>query len=192
MFGLKSVYFYLIACQITLIKFYKKLYFSSKNYNKSLISKTPQQVYFNPNPFLLSIITPYKDHSFKISEIDPNIFWLENKNKDTEQMHNFFWLNLIDRKTDNKKLKKIIYIWMPKNSEYKKTVWEASTISARVISWILNIDIILNNSTFEFKRNFLDCIVRQINQLKNNIIFEKDLLKKNSNFDCYHNNRISF
>ena len=81
MFGLKSVYLYLIACQITLIKFLKKLYFSSKNYNKSLESKTPQQVYYNPNPFLLSIITSNSDKSFKISEIDPNIFWIEDKKK---------------------------------------------------------------------------------------------------------------
>ena len=65
MFGLKSVYFYLIACQITLIKFFKRLYFSSKNYNKSLKSKTPQQIYYNPNPFLLSIITSYSNQSFK-------------------------------------------------------------------------------------------------------------------------------
>ena len=90
MFGLRSVYFYLIACQITFIKFFKKLYFSSKNYNKSLESKTPQQVYYNPNPFLLSIITSYKSQSFKINDIDPNIFWLEDKKKDTNQMHNFF------------------------------------------------------------------------------------------------------
>ena len=81
MFGLKSVYFYFIACQITLIKFFKKIYFSSKNYNKSLETKTPQQVYYNPNPFLLSIITSYNNQSFKISDIDPNIFWLENKKK---------------------------------------------------------------------------------------------------------------
>ena len=47
------------------------------------------------------------NQSFKISDIDPNIFWLENKKKDTDQMHNFFWLNLIDRKTDHKKLKKL-------------------------------------------------------------------------------------
>ena len=109
MFGLKSVYYYFIAYQITIIKFFKKLYFSSKNYNKSLETKTPQQVYFNPNPFLLSIITSFKNQSFKISDIDPNIFWLENK-KNLDQMHNFFWLNLIDRKTDDKKLKKIIFI----------------------------------------------------------------------------------
>ena len=70
MFGLKSVYFYLIAYQITLIKFLKKLYFLSKNYNKSLNTKTPQQVYYNPNPFLLSIITSYHDQSFKINDVD--------------------------------------------------------------------------------------------------------------------------
>jgi len=178
MFGLKSVYFYLIAYQITLIKFFKKLYFSSKNYNKSLESKTPQQVYYNPNPFLLSIITPYNNESFKISDVDPNIIWLENEKRDIEQIHNFFWLNLIDRKTDHTKLKKIIYIWILKNSKYKQKIWETSTLSARVISWILNIDIILNNSTFDFKKNFLNCIISQTNHLKKNIKFEKDLSKK--------------
>ena len=86
MFGLKSVYFYLIACQITLIKFFKKIYFSSKNYNKSLQTFTPQQVYYNPNPFLLSIITTYKKESFKISEIDPNIFWLENEKDGSKEL----------------------------------------------------------------------------------------------------------
>ena len=178
MFGLKSVYFYLIAYQITLIKFFKKLYFSSKNYNKSLESKTPQQVYYNPNPFLLSIITSYNNQSFKISDVDPNIFWLENKKKDAEQMHNFFWLNLIDRKTDHKKLKKIIFVWMLKNSKYRQRIWETSTLSARIISWILNIDIILNNSTFDFRKNFLDCVINQTNHLKKNIRFEKNLSKK--------------
>ena len=178
MFGLKSVYFYLIAYQITLIKFFKKLYFSSKNYNKSLDSKIPQQVYYNPNPFLLSIITSYNNQSFKISDIDPNVFWLEDKKKNTELMHNFFWLNLIDRKTDHKKLKKIIYVWMLKNSKYRKKIWETSTLSARVTSWILNIDIILNNSTFDFRKNFLDCIINQTNHLKKNIRFEKNLTKK--------------
>ena len=177
MFGLKSVYLYLIACQITLIKFFKKIYFSSRNYNKSLETKTPQQVYYNPNPFLLSIITSYNDQSFKVSEIDPNVFWLEEK-KDVQSMHSFFWLNLINRKTDHKNLKKIIYIWMLKNSNYSKEIWETSTLSARIISWILNIDIILSNSTFDFRKNFLNCIVSQTNHLKNNIKYEKDFSKK--------------
>ena len=178
MFGLKSVYFYLIACQITLVKFFRKIYFSSKNYNKSLESKIPKQVYYNPNPFLLSIITSYSGPHFKISEINPKNFWLVDKKKHTEQMHNFFWLSLIDRKTDHTKVKKIIYIWMIKNSKYKKKIWEISTLSGRVISWILNLDIIQNNSTFDFKKNFLNCIITQTNHLKKNIKFEKDVIRK--------------
>ena len=178
MFGLKSAYFYLIALHITFIKFLKKIYFSSNLYNKSLYSQTPQQAYYNPNSFLLSIITSYKKNSFKISEIDPNVFWLEDKKKYPKQLHNFLWLNLIDRKSDGKNIKKIIYIWMLKNSKYKKKVWETSTLSSRITSWILNIDIILDNATFDFKRNFLNSITSQSNHLKKNIKFEKDYLKK--------------
>jgi len=178
MFGIKSVYFYLIAHQINFIKFLKKIYFSSDLYNKSLESNTPQQAHYNPNPFLLSIITPYKKISFKINEIDPNLFWKEDKKKDTEQLNNFFWLNLIDRKTDGKNIKKIIYIWMLKNSKYKKNIWKTSTLSARITSWILNIDIILENVTFDFKRSFLNNIITQTNHLKKNIKFEKDYLIK--------------
>ena len=178
MFGLKSVYFYLITYQSILVKFFKKIYFSSQNYNKSLESKTPQQVYYNPNPFLLSIITSYNNQSFKINDVDPNIFWIEDKKKDTDQLHNFFWLNLVDRKTDHKKLKKIIYVWMLRNSKYRQKVWETSTLSSRVISWILNIDIILNNSTFDFRKNLLNCIMSQTNHLKKNVKFEKNLNKK--------------
>jgi uncharacterized heparinase superfamily protein len=178
MFGIKSVYFYLIALQITFIKYLKKIYFSSNRYNRSLESATPLQVHYNPNPFLLSIITDYRKVSFKISEVDPNLFWVEDKKQDQAQLHSFFWLNLIDRKTDSKNIKKIIYIWMLRNSKYKRKIWETSTLSARVTSWILNIDIILNNATFDFKRNFLNSIISQSNHLKKNIKFEKNYLKK--------------
>jgi uncharacterized heparinase superfamily protein len=178
MLGLKGIYFYLIALQITFIKFIKKIYFSTKRYNKSLESIIPKQVHYNPNPFLLSIIISYGKELFKISEVDPNLFWIENKKKNSEQLHKFFWLNLIDRKTDGKNIKKIIYIWMLKYSKYKNNIWETSTISARIISWILNIDIILHNANFEFKRNLLNSIISQTNHLKKNIKFEKDYLKK--------------
>ena len=155
MLSLKSVYFYLIALQITFFKLLKKIYFSSNRYNKSLNTGTPKQALYNPNPFLLSIISTYKTKSFKISEIDPNLFWLENQKRDTDKLHNFFWLNLINRKTDSKNIKKIIFVWMLKNSKYKRKIWETSILSSRIISWILNIDIILDNTTFEFKQNFL-------------------------------------
>ena len=43
---------------------------------------------------------------------------------------------------------------------------------------MLNIDIIINNGTFEFKKNFFQNIILQCNHLKKNIKFEKDPSKK--------------
>ena len=167
MFNLKSIYFYFLAVQISLIKFIKKIYFSTNYYNSSLISKTPQQFYFHPNPFLLSTITNYTKYSFKISEIDPNLLWTKQKsNREQKELHDFLWLNLIDRKNDGKSLQKIIDIWMLKHSKYKRNIWESSILSRRIISWILNVDIILNNGSFYFKKNFLNSNIAQTNHLK--------------------------
>ena len=178
MFGLKSAYFYLVALLISFIKFLKKIYFSSGQYNKSLETKIPTQVYFSPNPYLLSIISPYKKKLFKINEVNPIDFWLENKNKNIFEQHNFLWLNLIDRKIEGKNIQKIIYLWMLKYSNFKIKIWETSTLSSRIISWILNIDIIINNGTFDFKKNLFKNIISQCNHLKKNLRFEKDPLKQ--------------
>jgi len=179
MFNLKSIYFYFLAFQISLIKFIKKIYFSTNYYNKSLISKIPEQFYFHPNPFLLSTITNYTKYSFKISEIDPNLFWTQQKdNSHQRELHDFLWLNLIDRKNDGKSLQKIIDIWMLKHSKYKRNIWESSILSKRIISWILNVDIILNNGSFYFKKKFLNSIIAQTNHLKKNIKFEKNYSKR--------------
>ena len=67
---------------------------------------------------------------------------------------------------------------MLKYSNYKKKVWDTSTLSLRVISWLLNVDIIINNGTFDFKKNFFQSIISQCNHLKKNISFEKDYQKK--------------
>jgi len=179
MFNIKSIYYYFLALRISLLKFIKKVYFSTNYYNKSLISKTPQQFYFHPNPFLLSSITNYKKNSFKISDIDPNIFWIKQKNiKGEKDINSFLWLNLMDRKSDGKSLQKIISIWMIKYSKYKTIIWDSSVISKRIISWILNVDIILKDGLFEFKKNFLNSLISQSNHLKKNIKFEKDHAKR--------------
>ena len=178
MFGLKGAYFYLVAAQVTCIKFFKKIYFTSNHYNKSLRSKIPLQVYYNPNPFLLSIISPYTKKSFQMSRINPNDFWLEGRNKNLKEQHNFLWLSLVDKKINTKNIQQIIYLWMLKFSNFKKSVWETSTLSTRLISWMLNVDIIINNGTFEFKKNFFENIILQCNHLKRNVTFEKDLSKR--------------
>ena len=49
MFGLRGAYFYLVAIQVTFIKFLKKIYFSSGLYNKSLISIIPIRNSYQPS-----------------------------------------------------------------------------------------------------------------------------------------------
>ena len=134
MFGLKSAYFYLVALQVTFIKFFKRLYFSSSHYNNSLNSKIPIQVFFSPNSYLLSLISPYRKRSFNLSEISLNDFWLDKKNKQNYQYHNYLWLSIINRKKDEKNIQKIIYLWIIKYSNFKRRIWDTSTLSSRVIS----------------------------------------------------------
>ena len=57
-------------------------------------------------------------------------------------------------------------------------VWETSIISKRIMSWILNADIILKNSNFAFKRNFIESIIIQTNHLRKNFKYEIDHQKK--------------
>ena len=86
-----------------------------------------------------------KKKTFSVNEISPNAFWIDTKSGSSKKHHNFLWLSLIDRKTDGKNIQKIIYLWMLKYSSFKKNIWESGTLCSRVISWILNIDIIINN-----------------------------------------------
>ena len=67
---------------------------------------------------------------------------------------------------------------MLKYSNFKRKIWETSTLSSRVISWMLNIDIIINNGTFDFKKTLFQNIICQCNHLKKNIKFEKDPIKR--------------
>ena len=179
MLNLRGFYFYFLAFKITVSKFFKRIYFTTNYYNKSLKSKIPKQFYFYPNPFLLSSFTNHKNFSFKIDGVDSENLWnKQSLNENEKNLHNFLWLNLIDRKNDGLIIQKIISMWIHKNGKYKKNIWDNTTLSKRIISWILNADIILNNADNIFKDNFLESIIIQINHLKKNIKFQNDYPKK--------------
>ena len=84
------------------------------------------------------------------------------------------WLSLIDRKEDASLIRKIITLWIKNNFSFNRNVWDNSTASLRIISWVLNSDIILNSTNYEFKRNFLQSIIMQSNHLKKSFYYEND------------------
>ena len=75
MISFKTAYYYILAVKINLIKFFKKVYFTTGLYKKSLISRVPNQFFFFPNPFLMSSISYYKKFAFQINNLDPKKFW---------------------------------------------------------------------------------------------------------------------
>ena len=179
MISFKTAYYYILAVKINLIKIFKKTYFKTGFYKKSLISKVPSQFFFFPNPFLMSFFSNYKKFAFQINNLNPDKFWDQNYSyKEKRELHNFLWLSSIDRKDDASTLRKIISLWNLNNLKYKSLIWETSVISKRIMSWILNADIILKNSNFDFKRNFIESIVIQTNHLRKNFKYEIDHQKK--------------
>ena len=99
MISLKTAYYYILAVKINFIKIFKKVYFTTGFYKKSLISKVPNQFFFLPNPFLMSSFSNYKKFAFQINNLDPNKFWDQNYSyKERRELHNFLWLSSIDRK----------------------------------------------------------------------------------------------
>ena len=179
MFNFRNVYLYFLALKLVSINFLKEIYFNSNFYLNSLKTKVPDNFYFYPNPFLLSSFVKNKNFAFKITRTDINIFWDVHKNpKEVENLNSFYWLNLINRKDDNLIIQKIILLWINKNKKYKKNIWKNSNTSKRIISWILNADIILNNTEKEFKNIFYESIIIQVNHLKKQIKDEKSQVIK--------------
>jgi uncharacterized heparinase superfamily protein len=179
MFSFKAVYFYFLAVKINLFRLLKKIYFKTSYYNKSLKTKLPEQLYFYPNSFLLSSFVDQKNFTFKLSEININTFWTERLNaREEKNLNSFFWLNLINRKNDNLLIQEIISIWIKNNNTYNRNNWQNSNISKRILAWILNANIILNNADSYFKQKFFNSIVIQVNHLKNNLSYENNPIKK--------------
>ena len=124
MLSFEASYFYLLAVGITLVNFFKKIYFTTSYYNQSLRTKLPEQLYFYPNPYLLSSFVNQKNFAIKLSRINIDKFWMWFKNsKEEENFNNFFWLNLINRKNNGAVIQKIISIWIDNNTRYNKNNW---------------------------------------------------------------------
>ena len=179
MIRFKSIYIYFLAIKKVLIRSLKELFFGSNYYNKLLDTDVPSSFLFNPNPYLLSPFLNHKDLLIKISNEDVRNFRISLfENKEKKSIHNFLWLNLIDRKNENEIIQKIIAEWIKKYCKYTKGIWDEDLTSLRVISWISNADLILNTNDKDFNKSFYENIIRQTNFVKKNINNLNDENKK--------------
>ena len=171
----KNVYIFFLYLKKIILKKFIEFFFSTKYYNKSLETKIPSRFFFYPNPYLLSPLVNHSEALYKISKDNADINWDHiDKNKEKNKIHNFLWLNLVDRKNNPETIQKIIFDWSIKYGNYKKEVWNNNSINLRTISWISNAEIILNNNDKSFEKLFLKCLLKQINFIKKNVNNSED------------------
>ena len=169
MVDLKSIYLYFFSLRKLTFRFLREFFFLTSLYNKTLNSQIPSRVFFQPNPYLLTPLLNYESFIFKVSKESIYNFWEKKiSQKEKNSIHNFLWLNLIDRKNEKEIIQIIIKDWIKKFNNYQKDTWHESIISKRVISWISNSNIILSNTNKNFEKKFLSCLIRQINFTKKN------------------------
>ena len=175
MFSLKNINVYFLAIKTHSKKFIKDIFFKSDLYNSKIIEKRENKFLFFPNPYLLSSLTNKNNFEFDVNSKTIEKIWLR---KNTEESHSFLWLSLIDRKNDGVVVRKIINQWILKYKDYDSEIWRPSLTSLRVISWIMNAELILNNKNVLFKNEFVQIIFKQINHLKKNYLYDDDSSKQ--------------
>ena len=175
MFSLKNINVYFLAIKTHSKKFIKDIFFKSDLYNSKIIEKRENKFLFFPNPYLLSSLTNKNNFEFDVSSETIKKIW---SRKDTEDSHSFLWLSLIDRKNDGVAVRKIINEWILRYKDYDSEIWKPSLTSLRVISWIMNAELILNNKNVLFKNEFVQIIFKQINHLKKNYLYDNDSSKQ--------------
>jgi uncharacterized heparinase superfamily protein len=112
----------------------------------------------------------HKSFLFKISKSDIGSFWSQDfKDKERKNVHNFLWLNLIDRKTDFKLVQQILKNWIDKYGNYKKDIWNENIVGKRIIAWISNGEMILSNKRKDFENIFFQSLIKQVNFIKKNL-----------------------
>ena len=81
----------------------------------------------------------------------------------------FWWLAKVDRKNSKIITKDIIKIWMDNFFDYDPNTWEMEITARRIIAWVSNTDITLEDSDKIYKKKFFLSLVKQSNFLLRNL-----------------------
>ena len=163
--NLISEFFNYISNQI------RKIYLSSKIYNKKISKIDDKLIEYKPSPNLLDCLIKYEKKKNNIENYYLNSVWANKKvnEKDYKKLHSFFWLFTIDLKSSKKITQSIILNWIETNQNYNSKNWEIDTLSKRIISWISNSRLSYDDSDQSYKEQFNANIKKQINHLINEI-----------------------
>ena len=171
MHSLKSIKLYFFSIlKLSLLSF-RNYYLSSSFYNKKLISFIPDRIFYNPSAHLCASLIATNNDFYKITNQSIKLLW-KTEIKDIqkfENLHGFLWLTKLDRKNSKIITKNIINSWIDNFYSYSPKAWEMGIVARRIIAWVSNTDITLDDSDKIYKKKFLTSLVKQGNFILKNL-----------------------
>tara|TARA_B100000029_G_scaffold410404_1_gene412326 strand:- start:1570 stop:3225 length:1656 start_codon:yes stop_codon:yes gene_type:complete len=171
MHRLKSIKLYFFSILKLSFLSFRNYYFRSDYYNKKLISFIPKRIFYNPSTYLTASLTTTGSDFYKITNITPELLWKTkiNEIQKFENLHGFLWLTKLDRKNSKSITKNIIKSWLKNFFNYEPNTWRMEITAKRIISWVSNTDITLEDSDRLYKERFFLSIIKQSNFLLKNL-----------------------
>ena len=158
----------------------RSFYLNSNYYDKKISKTYFNNLIYKPSPHLLSSLIKYQKKKINVDDIVTENLW-DNKNinfKNFRKLNNFYWFFSLDLKSSKKNTRKIITNWIKKNHSYNSKSWEFNLTSKRIIAWLSNHNLTINESDKIYQSQFNEIIQKQTNHLINEIDKSKNLDNK--------------
>tara|TARA_A100000164_G_scaffold363119_1_gene379801 strand:- start:1406 stop:3034 length:1629 start_codon:yes stop_codon:yes gene_type:complete len=153
----------------------RKIYINSNYYDKKISKVDNEDLIYKPSPHLLSSLIKYQTKKINVNDISTENLW-DNENisiKNFIKLNNFYWFFSLDLKSSKKNTQKIISDWIRKNFRYNSKSWEFDLTSKRIIAWLSNHNLTIEESDKDYLDYFNGIIQKQTNHLISEINYSK-------------------
>ena len=152
-------------------KHIRNIYLNSSYYDKKISKTNYEDLFYKPSPHLLSSLIKYQTKKINLNDITTENLW-DNKyidNKNFKKLNNFYWFFSLDLKSSKKNTQKVISDWIKKNFKHNLKSWDFDLTSKRIIAWLSNHNLTIEESEKEYLLLINMMIQKQTNHLINEI-----------------------
>ena len=155
---------------------FRKIYLNSNFYDRKISKIHNEEFVYKPSPHLLSSLINYQTSKINVDSISTENLWdNENiNNNNFKRLNNFYWFFTLDLKSSKKNTQKIISDWIEKNYKYNSNSWEFDLTSKRIIAWLSNHTLTIEQADKSYLEIFNGMIQKQTNHLIGEINHSKN------------------
>ena len=155
---------------------FRKIYLNSNFYDKKISKIYNKEFVYKPSPHLLSSLINYQTSKINVDNISTENLWDNKKidNNNFKRLNNFYWFFTLDLKSSKKNTQKIISDWIEKNYKYNSNSWEFDLTSKRIIAWLSNHSLTIEQADKSYLEIFNAMIQKQTNHLIGEINHSKN------------------